>query len=393
MLLEKSHSLPSSIENWRQCFPEIVGRSAVMNQVLATVAKVARSESSVLVLGESGTGKELIAAAIHRLSQRSHRAFIPLNCSAIPDTLLESELFGHEKGAFTGADRRRAGHFEVANHGTIFLDEIGDMPQSLQAKLLRVLQDRRFTPLGGSQTKEADVRIIAATNKELEQEVRKGEFRLDLYYRLNVLPIHLPPLRERRDDIPPLLDHFVEAANRMQGVAAPCFFSDELVHQLGQMAWPGNVRQLQNLVERLVVMKGGGCIGLDDLPREMIESIGGNQQQQQQQQSAADRALLGASEQRLVSPSKSSPVSWHGEAAGGDGRIRYPDSHGALPPGGFNLTQYIESLENDYIRQALERTGNNKNKAAKLLGLNRTTLVERIKKRKILPLNLPSKEL
>ena len=361
---------PAVVHNWRQMFPEIVGRSHKMMRVFETVAKIARSESSVLVLGESGTGKELIASAIHRLSNRSHKPFIPINCSAIPEQLLESELFGHEKGAFTGADRKRIGHFEAANGGTIFLDEIGDMPLSLQAKLLRVLQDKKFTPLGGDTTRDADVRIVAATNKNLEILTKRGSFRLDLFYRLNVLPVNLPALRERSEDIPELLEHSVDVSNRVQGLQDPCYFTPELINKLSAYDWPGNVRQLLNLVERLVVLKGGGAIGVEDLPDE----------------------ILGA-EQGFETPTMEPVQASMPRKSPGATAVHYPASFGELPNDGLDLAQFIESLENDYIRQALARTGNNKNQAAKLLGLNRTTLVERIKKRKIQPLNAPSKEL
>jgi transcriptional regulator with PAS, ATPase and Fis domain len=263
--------------SWRDAFPEIIGRSVAMQRVLETVSKIARSDSSVLISGPSGTGKELIASAIHRLSPRSTKRFIPINCSAIPEDLLESELFGHEKGAFTGADRRRAGYFEIAEGGTILLDEIGDMPQRLQAKLLRVLQERKFSPLGGSELKRADVRVIAATNVDLEKAVAEGRFRLDLYYRLNVLPIHLPALNERSEDISSLLDHFLEISNRVHSPTNPCFFSQELVDHLSKYAWPGNVRELQNLVERVVVIKGGGAISVDQLPREYQSANTGSQ--------------------------------------------------------------------------------------------------------------------
>lgn len=384
MLLDQVPSVsPQTVENWRQCFPEIIGRSGSMTKVLELVSKVARSESAVLVLGESGTGKELIASAIHRLSPRSHKPFVPLNCSAIPENLLESELFGHEKGSFTGAERRRMGHFEAANGGTIFLDEIGDMPPSLQAKLLRVLQDRRFTPLGGNESKEADVRVIAATNKNLDHAIKRGDFRLDLYYRLNVLPVYIPALRERSEDIAELLEFFVESANRVQNVNTPCFLTDELVRFLATFQWPGNVRQLQNLVERLVVMKGGGAIGISDLPREVVEKIDADERRE----FATMPQESFAGDMPRIRTSASMPIPRN------DKPIVTPATFGELPVEGLDLVKFIEDLENDYIKQALDRTGNNKNQAAKLLGLNRTTLVERIKKRKISPLNEPSKEL
>ncbi len=378
LLLDDQQPVARGVENWRQSFPEIVGRGAGMLRVLESVSKVARADSSVLILGESGTGKELIAHAIHRLSPRSHKPYMPLNCSAIPEHLLESELFGHEKGAFTGADKRRIGHFEAASGGTIFLDEIGDMPASLQAKLLRVLQDKKFTMLGGNDTKEVDVRVIAATNKNLDKAVKDQTFRLDLYYRLNVLPITIPSLRDRSEDIPGLLEHFIETSNRMQNVSSPCFLSDDLVHLLVNYSWPGNVRQLINLVERLVVMKGGGAIGVQDLPPEFVNQI-----------QDVSRARQPIQQDAKVYPSSPSmPLARPGKVP-----VQFPQSYGELPETGMDLQTFIETLENDLIRQALERTGNNRNQAAKLLGLNRTTLVERIKKRKLTTLNEPSKEL
>lgn len=383
--------------SWRDAFPEIIGRSPAMQKVLETVAKVARSDSSVLILGESGTGKELIASAIHRLSNRAAQRYVPVNTSAIPETLLESEFFGHEKGAFTGAERSRRGHFEMAHGGTIFLDEIGDMPLMLQAKLLRVLQDKRFTPLGGNELREANVRVIAATNRDLDQAVGSGSFRKDLYFRLNVLPIHLPPLRERREDIPDLLNFFVDGSNRLSmETRSPSYLSDELIDFLTGFHWPGNVRQLANLVERMVVMKGGGTIVIDDLPRELVESIdsgfvGGHESSEGA--SAGEKAwgLASAEWRRMRTSSLTLPRPGLSEAAMPKALA---EGHLAvLPEQGLDLVNYIETLENSLIRQALERTGNNRNQAAKLLGLNRTTLVERIKKRKLCPLNEPSKEL
>ena len=397
LLLKDRRSLTHApIEDWRSCFPEIIGRSQAMLRVLETVAKVARSDSSVLVFGESGTGKELIASALHRLSSRSDKPFVALNCSAIPENLLESELFGHEKGAFTGADRRRPGRFEAAHGGTIFLDEIGDMPLTLQSKLLRVLQDKKFTPVGGNESREADVRIIAATHVDLDAAVKKGSFRLDLFYRLNVLPVHLPPLRERSEDIPALLENFMECANRAHPVDVPCYLSPEVVTSLSGYSWPGNIRQLQNLVERLVVLRGGGGIALEHLPREFADVINSG---------AIDRSnSLGSNwasinqdyptpHPGLGRPSEMKPTGNILMPRPGVTPAQGPMNFGELPAEGLDMINYIEELENSLIMQALERTNNNKNQAAKLLGLNRTTLVERIKKRRILPLNLPSKEL
>jgi len=357
-------------ENWRDCFPEIIGRSPAISDILMTVAKIARSDSAVLVFGESGTGKELIASALHRLSTRSEKRFVPINCSAIPENLLESELFGHEKGAFTGATSRRAGHFEVANGGTIFLDEIGDMPLRLQAKLLRVLQEKQFTAVGGSHLKQADVRIVAATNIDLEKAIRNGQFRLDLFYRLNVLPVTLPPLRERRPDIVSLLDHFLNIANRIHNLSEPCYLSDPAMELLCSYEWPGNIRELQNLVERLVILKNGGEILAEHLPNEVRLS-----------------RSINDSDYTSTRTNTSMPLAPIAQTLQNNEGTQQPRERFTLPRDGINLTQYVESLENQMIIEALERTHHNKNQAAKLLGLNRTTLVERIKKRKIISPN------
>jgi DNA-binding NtrC family response regulator len=364
--------------NWRQVFPNIVGRSAAMASVLATVSKIARSDGSVLILGESGTGKELIAHAIHRLSHRAAAAFVPINCSAIPETLLESELFGHEKGSFTSADRKKIGKFQYAHGGTIFLDEIGDMKPGPQVKLLRVLQEKKFAMIGSNELIDADVRIIAATNADLERAIRDKIFREDLYYRLNVLPIHLPALRERSEDIPDLLEHFVEVQNRLHGVQRPCYFSAEATARLTRYRWPGNVRQLENAVSRLVILKGGGEIGVGDLPPELLTLS-----DEPRESRAGFRAEAALPLPRPIDLAAGPRVQGVG----------VPADFGRLPETGMDLPSFIENLENDLIRQALERTGNNRNQAAKLLGLNRTTLVERIKKRQLSPLNEPSKEL
>ena len=351
----------------RELFPEYIGRSSKVLALLDIVLKAAQTDSSVLISGESGTGKELIASALHRLSSRSLKRFVPINCSAIPENLLEAELFGYEKGAFTGAVSRRAGHFEVAHGGTIFLDEIGEMPPNLQVKLLRVLQEKQYSPVGSSFLKNTDVRVVAATNVKLEEAVKDTKFRLDLYYRLNVLPIVLPPLRERGDDIDLLLEHFLNLMNRKHPAKEPCFLDGKALSILKHYPWPGNVRELQNLIERLVVMSSGGRISSQDLPAEMI-----------------DRNIEVAATPQPSKRQTSLP---------GENAIRSPQNFGDLPQDGLDLTKVVEDVENKYILQALERTNNNKNQAAKLLGLNRTTLVERIKKRKLAPINMPSKEL
>jgi transcriptional regulator with PAS, ATPase and Fis domain len=377
LLLDPLTPASQAAQSWRECFPEIIGRCPTMQRVLEIVHKGARSDSSVLILGESGTGKELIAAAVHRISARSAKPFVAINCSAIPDNLLESELFGHERGAFTGADKKKIGKFEYARGGTIFLDEIGDMAPALQAKLLRVLQQKAFVPLGGNELVETDVRIVAATNVNLETAIKEGRFRQDLYYRLNVFPVRLPALRDRAEDIDALIAHYLETYNRIHAVENPCWFTDELIATLTKLPWPGNIRQLQNVIERLVVTKGGGKVDVSDVSvDELDQEIGAADPASPAFPRAAMRAQAA-----MPLPRPRSPM------------VRAPEALGTLPSEGVDLPRFIETLENDLIRQALERTGNNRNQAAKLLGLNRTTLVERIKKRKLAALNDPPKEL
>jgi len=343
---------------WRKNFPEIIGESQNIRDVLKIIMRVANTDSAVLILGESGTGKELIASAIHRLSKRAARKLVTINCSAIPENLLEAELFGHEKGAFTGAINKRVGLFEQAYGGTLFLDEIGDMPLNLQAKILRVLQEKSYTPIGSSQSKQANVRILAATHQNLESLVKEKCFRLDLYYRLNVFPIKLPALRERKEDIKLLLMHFLDQRNHQK---KSCYFSQEIFSFLEKYAWPGNIRQLQNLVERLFIMHDAGIISVDNLPDEYRSSEG---------------VFLSIAGKKIDAP----PLKSHT-------RINHSSSSFIkLPFEGLNLPSLILTLENDLIMQALERTRFNKNQAAKLLKLNRTTLVEKIKKRKLIKL-------
>jgi DNA-binding NtrC family response regulator len=246
------------------CFPSIIGESAVMKKVFALIEKVAVTDSTVLILGESGTGKELIATTIHYQSARKDKPLIKINCAALPETLIESELFGHEKGAFTGAIRRKPGRFELANGGTIFLDEIGDMPLSTQTRLLRVIQEKTFERVGGTETLKIDVRVLTATNRKLEEEVKAGRFREDLYYRLNVIPVVIPPLRERREDIPALVD-FALGKCRIRNAKIVRFSKDAMTALL-QYDYPGNVRELENIVERGATLAVSDVIEKDDLP-------------------------------------------------------------------------------------------------------------------------------
>ena len=312
----------------------MVGRSAAMQALFGLIARVAGSDATILINGETGTGKGLAARAIHRHSGRGEGAFVSINCGAIPENLLESELFGHVKGAFTGATANKVGKFEQANGGTIFLDEIGDMSPDLQVKLLRVLEEGEFEPVGGNRTVRVDVRVIAATHRDLESRVSAGQFREDLYYRLYVIPLVLPPLRERGGDILGLAEHFLAEFNgRLQ--ASVTGISDEARGVLQRHDWPGNVRELRNLMERLVVLKAEGEITVEDLPVK-IRGEGGL------------RPVLG-------------------------GAV-------ALSDEGINLNSAVTEFEKALILQSLEKTQWVKNKAARLLNLNRTTLVEKIKR-------------
>jgi DNA-binding NtrC family response regulator len=317
----------------------LVGTSRAIGDVFDTLVRVAPSNSSVLIQGESGTGKELVAQALHRLSRRALGPLVAVNCAAIPEQLLESELFGHVKGAFTGASQARLGRFKLAHGGTIFLDEIGEMPLALQGKLLRVLQERAIEPVGGSKPESVDFRLIAATNKDLEAQVGKGAFRGDLFYRLNVVPLVLPPLRERSGDVPLLAAHFLARHNA--GKEKPLRFSQSAIESLERHAWPGNVRELENLIERLAVLKGEGEIDIADLPGPIRNARAGTR----------------------------ATATVEGEVAAG------------LPPEGVDLYKVLADIEDRLIREALERSGGNKNQAAKILGLNRTTLVEKLKKK------------
>lgn len=314
----------------------MIGRSQAMKDVFERINKVAKSDSTVLITGPSGTGKELVAAAIHKLSNRHTHPRVSVNCGAIPGELLESELFGHIKGAFTGAISNRKGRFELAHQGTLFLDEIGDMPLLLQVKLLRVLQLRQIEPVGSSEHIDVDVRLIAATHRDLELQVKDGKFREDLFYRLNVIPVRLPALKERREDIPLLISYFLQrftSADSSNGIS----FTHEAMDLLMSYDWPGNVRELENVIERLVILRGGNEILPEDLPAKIYRTN-----------------PLASSQYKTIFE---------------------------LPDQGVDLKQILSDIEDSLIMQALGRTSGNKNQASKLLALNRTTLIEKMKKK------------
>jgi len=306
-------------------FSNIIGRSRAMQAVFDLVETVAPTNSTILVTGESGTGKELVARAVHTNSLRRDQAFVALNCAALPETLLESELFGHMRGAFTGAATTKKGLLEAAERGTVFLDEISEMSTMMQVKLLRVLQERKFRRVGGTEEIDADIRIIAATNRDLAKAVSDGGFREDLYYRINVIPIHLPPLRERREDITPLAEHFVAKYREQMGKPITGL-TPEALQWLECAEWPGNVRQLENVIERAVALERGPLIQLGSLP----------------------------SEQAPMAPGR-------GAAAAGDA---------ALPESGLDLPRHLESQERELVSQALRQSGGRHDRAAKLLAIS-----------------------
>jgi sigma-54 specific flagellar transcriptional regulator A len=321
----------------------LVGESAAMYAVKRLVSQVAGSEATALLLGESGTGKEVAARTIHQLSARRDKPFVAVNCGAIPENLLESELFGHEKGAFTGASMQRKGRFEIAEGGTLFLDEIGDMSLPMQVKLLRVLQERVFERVGGTRTIKADVRIVAATHRNLEQRIEEGAFREDLYYRLSVFPIELPPLRERTEDLAALLS--VLSERQLSRLGSNVEFEPAAIEVLQAYAWPGNVRELGNLVERLTVMYPWSRIGVAQLPSRYRAGV--------------DAAVAEAEEALPVATTVEIP---------------------RLSDDGIDLKDYLETLEQSLIQQALAESNGVVAQAAKLLRLRRTTLVEKLRK-------------
>jgi transcriptional regulator with GAF, ATPase, and Fis domain len=328
----------------------IIGKSSALQEVFRVLAKVAPSDSTILVTGESGTGKELLVRALHRNSRRADKPFVPINCGAIPRELLESELFGHEKGAFTHAIRTKVGRFEMAQGGTVFLDEIGEMELSLQVKILRVLQEREFERVGGGKTIKADVRVVAATNRDLEEEVRKGTFREDLFYRLNVIPITLPPLRDRGEDVLVLARYFLRnfCANNRSGTLG---MADEVAGILSRYSWPGNVRELENFMERMSILCDGESIGLVDLPDKILRETG-------------------------VEVPRRVPVET-------DASFRWPELKD-LREQCLGLKEFLDQVEERLLNEALGEVDGVKNKAAEILGIKRTTLIEKLKKKNML---------
>ena len=342
---QRTQSASGSEGEVRGSNTEIIGNAPAMQEVFRAIGRLAQSHITVLINGESGTGKELVARALHRHSPRSNNAFVALNMAAIPQELMESELFGHEKGAFTGANSRREGRFEQARGGTLFLDEIGDMPAATQTRLLRVLQDGEFFRVGGVDSIKADVRIIAATHQKLESLVETGAFREDLFHRLNVIRIHVPKLSERREDIPQLLRHFLVAASAELGVETKVL-TQQAESVLTDLPWPGNVRQLENTCRWLTVMAAGREVLLSDLPPELVQGT--------------------------VDGDVGEAATWHDQLAGW--------AHQQLAAGqSYVLRQALPLFESIMIEAALHHTGGRKAEAAELLGWGRNTLTRKLK--------------
>jgi transcriptional regulator with GAF, ATPase, and Fis domain len=354
----------------------IIGQSTSLASVFKMLGKVAPTDSTVLVTGESGTGKELLVRALHANSQRAAKPFVPINCGAIPKELLESELFGHEKGAFTHAIRSRPGRFELADGGTVFLDVIGEMELSLQVKILRVLQEKEIERVGGNGVKKIDVRVIAATNRDLESLAASGHFREDLYYRLNVIPLHLPPLRERGDDVLLLARNFLERFCRKKS-RSPLKLASVTEKILSNYDWPGNVRELENVMERLSILTDGEIVQMGDLPQKILSRV----------EERGDLPKMEEDEIVVLTGQE-----FCGQTPAADSLLasttRQDTNTGFVWPiladlewVGMDLKTFLENIENRLLDEALAKTDNVKNLAAELLGIKRTTLIEKLKKR------------
>ena len=327
----------------------IIGRSKVLSEVFKLIAKVAPTETTVLVTGETGTGKELLVRAIHRNSRRAGKPLVPVNCGAIPSELLESELFGHEKGAFTHAVKSRTGRFELADGGTVFLDEIGELDLSLQVKILRFLQEKEFEKVGGSKSIKVNVRIVAATNRNLEKEVQAGNFRKDLFYRLNVIPIALPPLRRRGDDILLLADYFLNKYNPHK-TRKRLILSNASRELLLNYSWPGNVRELENYMERMSILCENLEVKPEDLPEKVLQAGGLDIKPKARQEELSKAGF------------------------------EWP-TLGDMHAKGLSLKDFLENIEENLLSEALNHSGGVKNQAAEILGIKRTTLIEKLKKK------------
>lgn len=376
---------------WRDTHaPALVGEHPSLLEIFLVLERISATDCTVLITGESGTGKELIARALHDASGRSRGRYVPMNCGAIAETVIESELFGHAKGSFSGAIQYREGRFEAADNGTLFLDEIGEMSLSVQVKFLRVLQEKEFVPVGETRPRKCDVRIVAATNKNLETMSSEGTFREDLFYRLNLIPIHLPPLRERASDIPLLVQSFLDSdkSNRPQTIEG---ISDRALRLMGAYSWPGNIRELQNVVGRMALLHdGSGMLDIHDLPSEIraLNALA-------TPRSPASEHKLNGAQRSAVTRLSTPPIEEEPSAAQSSEYLVVPEPSESmvarrvltspdsflLPEDGLPLRETVEAFEMSLIDQALERTNGNRRQAARLLSMNRTTLVEKLQRR------------
>jgi len=374
----------------KQVLHPFIGASSSAEALRTLIARVASSMATALITGESGTGKELVARALHDQSDRAHANFVPINCAAIPTGLVESELFGHRKGSFTGAMTDRIGRFELANGGTIFLDEIGDLSLDMQVKLLRVLQERSVDPVGGTKSVPVDVRVVAATHRDLEQEIVAGRFREDLYYRLNVLPLNTPALRQRSQDVPVLLAHF--AAHFAQKGQTPITFAADFMGALQDYSWPGNVRELSNLVDRFSTLFSGQQLKLNTVPASLLpkglqfiqaERLATLPNDSTDLPVVADAANIENHSANadvmnpFANPAPDQPLDAHNEV---EHIIMLAQGLPSLPPEGLSLKDRLADIERDLIVQALQRTDGNVSQTARLLNLQRTTLIEKLNK-------------
>ena len=363
-----------------QVLHPFIGASPSAEALRTMIARVASSMATALITGESGTGKELVARALHDQSDRSQANFVPINCAAIPTGLVESELFGHRKGSFTGAMTDRIGRFELAHGGTIFLDEIGDLSLDMQVKLLRVLQERKVDPVGGTKSVPVDVRVVAATHRDLEHEITAGRFREDLYYRLNVLPLNTPALRQRSQDVPVLLAHF--ASHFAQKGQTPITFATDFMGALQDYAWPGNVRELSNLVDRFSTLFSGQQLKLNTVPPSLLpkglqfiqaERLAGLPNDDSELPDVANADVMNP----FANPTPDQALDNHNEV---EHIIMLAQGLPSLPPEGLSLKDRLADIERDLIVQALQRTDGNVSQTARLLNLQRTTLIEKLNK-------------
>ena len=356
---------------------KIVGQHSGIREAVTTVERVAGTNCTVLITGESGTGKELIVAVLHDASARAKNPFVVVNCATIPEALIEAQLFGHVRGAYTGAVSASPGLVAAAEGGTLFLDEVGELPLLMQVKLLRLLQQREYIPVGDTKTVHSDIRVVAATNRDLEAEVAAGRFREDLYYRINVVHVHLPPLRERGGDVELLAMHFLRMVTARNGRSTPTGIDSTAMRALREYPWPGNIRQLENAIERAVLLAPSGLVTLNDLPPRVREGAPVTAPRVTPPMLYAQVGSLPAapSVESLLRPSLPPDLTHHAPST--------PFAAPVLPDDGVDLTAALEAFENSLLVQALRRTNNNRNRAAQLLHINRTTLIEKIRRKRL----------